>query len=138
VAVDGSDAIESCEEDAENDSGDPDSVKVTDVQVQGSDATADVAFSGGNFDGSTLRVALVEEDDGWKLDETTEFVDFDREGLLKALEESFGEEEFSPKEAKLAECILGAFGARSDQGLEEVFLDGASGFAEVFGECEQR
>ena len=79
-------AIESCEEDAREDENDPDSVKVSKVEVEGSDATADVAFEGGTFDGQTLSVALV-EDDGWKMDEITGFAKLDQEALATAFAE---------------------------------------------------
>jgi hypothetical protein len=80
-------AVESCEEDAKEDENDPDSVKVTKVRVDGSDATADAAFVGGTFDGQTLSVALVEEDGDWKMDEITGFAKLDQERLATALEE---------------------------------------------------
>jgi hypothetical protein len=81
-------AVESCEEDAKDGENDPDSVKVTKVKVDGSDATADAAFEGGTFDGQTLSVALVEEDGTWKMDEITKFAKLDQEQLATAFEEA--------------------------------------------------
>lgn len=99
----GAAAVKSCEESAEDSSDDPDSVEVSEVEVDGSAATANAAFTGGSFDGQTLTVALVDEDGDWKLNEITGFVDFDQEGLASAFEEAFGSEE--DVDPQLATCF---------------------------------
>ena len=73
----GASAVKACQQDAPDTSDDPDSVDVTDIQVDGSGATANVAFHGGGFDGSTLTMALVKEGDQWKLDQITAVPTFD-------------------------------------------------------------
>ncbi len=100
----GEEAVRSCEESAEETEDNPDSVEVTEVEVDGSGANAEVAFEGGNFDGQTFTVALVEEDGDWKLDEITGFAEFDQEGLATSLEEGLrtGEDAVDPE---LAECF---------------------------------
>lgn len=99
----GAAAVESCEESAEDTADDPESVEVSEVEVDGSAATANAAFSGGSFDGQTLTVALVDEDGDWKMDEITGFAKFDQEGLATAFEEAFeSDEDVDPQ---LATCF---------------------------------
>lgn len=54
VKESGAEALEGCEEDAQKTAEDPDSVQVSGVEIDGSRATADAAFSGGAFDGQSL------------------------------------------------------------------------------------
>jgi len=124
----GQEAIEECEEDAEDEQGNPDSVEVTEVEVDGSAATANAAFEGGDFDGQTINIGLVEQDGDWKLDQIEEFVVFDRQGILASLEEGL-EESGNPE---LGECVLEELGEYSDEELEEAILEG---FAEAVEEA---
>ena len=121
----GAAAVKSCEENAEDTSDDPDSVEVSKVEVDGSDATANVAFVGGNFDKQVLGVALVEEDDQWKMDEVTEFVKLDQEQLASSFEESFqsGEDAIDPE---LASCIGEVLRELDQSQIEEVTIGGSS------------
>lgn len=119
----GAAAVESCEESAEDTSDDPDSVKVSKVEVDGSAATANVAFTGGSFDGQTLAVALVDEDGDWKMDEITGFVEFDQEGLASAFEEAFeGEEDVDPQ---LATCFAETIRQLPKGDAEELVIGGS-------------
>lgn len=120
----GAAAVESCEESAEDTSDDPDSVEVSEVEVDGSSASANVAFDGGNFDGQTLTVGLVEEDGDWKLDEITGFAEFDQEKLASAFEEAFeGEEGVDPQ---LASCFAEVIRDISEEEAEEIMIGGNS------------
>ncbi|MFN8216090.1 MAG: hypothetical protein U0R71_05780 [Solirubrobacterales bacterium] len=83
------DPEKSCEEEAEDAEGQADSVTVSGVEVEGEEASADVAFEGGNLDGQTVTVALVEEGGQWKLNELTGFAKLDAEKLIAALIEQF-------------------------------------------------
>jgi len=123
-AVKGSKAVKSCEEEAEDPEGDPESVDVSNVVVDGSKATADTAFNGGNFDGQTLAVALVEEDSDWKLDEVTGFAKFDQDKLVENFEELFqsGEE---PLEPPVVTCMGEVFGELSKPEFEELLFGGS-------------
>jgi len=128
-------AIAECEEDAKDPSNDADSVDVTNVEVDGSNATASAAFHGGSLDGQTLNIALVEEDGNWKLDELQGFAKFNRrpllDGLRKTLNESADElEGIDP------ECMIEGFEEFSDAELEEVILsDPTNAFIEVAEAC---
>lgn len=128
-------ATKSCEEEAEEGSNNPDSVDVTEVEIDGSNATADAAFTGGGFDGQTLGIALVEEDGDWKLDQVTGFVEFDKAKLVAALAKGF--EEGESIEPELASCIVQAFEAADEEEFEELILSGSSqGIVEIAEACE--
>ncbi|HXQ88870.1 MAG TPA: hypothetical protein VN733_04455 [Solirubrobacterales bacterium] len=116
-------AVESCEESAEDDSDNPDSVEVSEVEIDGSSATADVAFVGGNFGGQTLTVALVEEDGDWKLDEITGFAEFDQEGLADSFEEALGEDD--EVDPQLAECFAEVIREVPEPKAEELIIGGS-------------
>lgn len=120
----GAAAVESCEESAEDTSDDPDSVEVSEVEVDGSSASANVAFSGANFDGQTLTVGLVEEDGDWKLDEITGFAEFDQEQLASSFEEAFeSEEDVDPR---LATCFAEVIRDLPKGEAEEIVIGGSS------------
>lgn len=114
TADEGAEAVEGCEQNA----GDPEPpVEVSDVEVDGSNATANVTYMGGTFAGQTLTVALVEEDGDWKLDEEIRFVKLEQRKVVNKLAEGWG----SPAED---DCIRRALGEWSRPELEEFLVDG--------------
>jgi hypothetical protein len=132
----GEEAVESCEEDAKDAEGDPDSVEVTEVEVDGAKATADAEFVGGDFDGQVLSVALVEEDGDWKMDELTGFAELDQERLASSLEESLqsGEGALDPE---VASCIGDTLRELSEPEVEEVVIGGSpEPIVEILEACE--
>lgn len=102
-ASEGTEAVESCEANAKDKSEDPESVEVSEVEVDGSSASANAAFTGGSFDGQTLSLSLVDEDGDWKLNEITRFAKFDQEKLVGSLEEAFESDGDVPPQ--LATCV---------------------------------
>jgi len=133
----GAEAVKSCEENAEDDSDDPETVEVQNVEVDGTDATADVEFSGGTFDGQTLMVALVEEDGDWKLDELTDFVAFDQEKLADTLEAQLkkGDDALEPA---LAECFAETFREIAKSDAEEIMIGGSQKpIVQIIEGCQQ-
>jgi ABC-type glycerol-3-phosphate transport system substrate-binding protein len=133
----GAKAVKSCEEEAEDPEGDPDSVDVSNVGVDGSEATADAAFSGGNFDGQTLTVALVEEDGDWKLNEVTGFAKFDQDRLVENFEKLF-ESGDEPLEPQVSACIGEVFGELSKPEFEELLFGGSQQpIIEIAEGCQQ-
>jgi hypothetical protein len=120
----GAAAVENCEESAEDTENDPESVDVSEVEVDGSAATADVAFTGGSFDGQTLSVALVEEDGDWKMDEITGFAKFDQEKLADSFEEGLqsGDDALDPQ---LATCFAEVVREASKAQAEEIVIGGS-------------
>jgi hypothetical protein len=130
-------AVESCEEGAEDTSDDPDSVEVSKVVVEGSEASADVAFTGGTFDGQTLSVALVDEDGDWKMDAVTGFAKLDQEKLARTLEEGLqsGEDALDPQ---LASCFAEVLGELDKAQVEEVLIGGSQKpIVEIIEGCSQ-
>lgn len=131
----GKEALKECEEDAADTSDNPDSVDVTEVEVDGSGATANAAFSGGGFGGQTLTIALVEEDGDWKLDEITGFAKFDQAKLVQSFRETF-EKEGSIKPEVVA-CIAESLEELEQAEFEEILLSGSSeGLVEAVQACE--
>lgn len=129
-------ALKECEEDAEDTSDNPDSVEVTEVEVSGSEATANAAFTGGGFDGQTLTVALVDEDGDWKLDEITGFAEFDQAALVQSFEDQLAEEEgaIAPE---IGSCIIESLEELEQDEFEELLLGGSSeGFVELAEACQ--
>lgn len=123
--LEGEAAVRLCEEGATR-SLDAESVAVTRIEVDGSVATADAAFTGSGLDGQTVRVGLIEEDESWKLDSFQDFVRFDREKLLAAMEKELDALADSKLEERLGHCVLDRIETFDDAGLESVILGGSS------------
>jgi hypothetical protein len=127
-------AIAQCEEDVADTSDDPDSVEVSSVEVDGEAATADIAFAGGSFDGSTVSVSLLKEGDQWKLDSIDDIPEFNRDGFQQAFSDGITSAEDVPPQ--VADCIVEAFGSASDEQIKAAFLSGeADQFNGLFAEC---
>ena len=116
-------AIKACEEEAEAGEEQAEGANVSNVSVNGSKATAEVEFEGGSLGSQSLEVALVEEDDNWKLDQIEGFANYDGKALGEAFEKQFEEEpgELTPQQAK---CISGKVAEASQAEAEELFLSG--------------
>lgn len=128
----GKEAEKECEEEAKSGEGQPDSVKVSKVEVDGDKATANAEFKGGNLDGQTPEVALVEEDGDWKLNELTGFAKFDPETLINAFTEQIEEEpEIEPE---MASCLIEGIEGLPDSELESIIVENNT---EVFGEIAE-
>ncbi len=91
--------------------------------MDGDAATASVAFEGGNFDGQTLAISLVSEDDEWKLDRIDSFVEFDQEALAAAVEETAvkGDDPATPEQAA---CVAENFRTGPPDQVQEALLSG--------------
>jgi hypothetical protein len=127
-------AVAQCEEDAADPTDDADSVEVSDISVDGEAATANVAFTGGTFDGSTVTVSLLKEGDQWKLDSIDDIPEFDRAAFDAAFIEQIEAEEDIP--AQVSTCITDAFSAASDDQIKEAFLSGdGERLNALFTEC---
>jgi hypothetical protein len=130
-------AVEECEEEAKEDEG-SESVSVSKVEVDGSDATAVAALSGGRLDGQALKLALVKDGDQWKLDEVVEFTKFNQAKLIEVLEEGLAEPG-SEVDPKFGGCIIEAFKQGSQAEVEElVFGKSPQALEEVFEACSSR
>lgn len=127
-------ALAECEEEAEKEEG-VDSVEVSKVEVDGSDATAEVALTGGGLDGQTVEVALTRDGDQWRLDEIVKFTNFDADRFAQAFEDQVAA---NPGEIsrQLAACLVEAFGSLSRGEAEELRLSGSrKAFEELAETC---
>jgi copper chaperone CopZ len=117
-------AVRACEEEAEAGKEQAKSVKVSNVDVNGEKATAEVEFEGGSLDSQSLEVALVKEGDDWKLDQIEGFANYDGKALGEAFEEEFKEnpEELNEEQAK---CIAAKITEASQPQAEELFFSGS-------------
>ncbi|MET0557556.1 MAG: hypothetical protein ABW065_02630 [Solirubrobacterales bacterium] len=134
----GADALKECEEDAGDTDGDPDSVKVAKVEIDGSDATAEASFVGGTFEGQTLALKLVEENGTWKMDEIVRFAKLDQDRYAESFEEGVtsGDNQI-PR--PVASCIGEVFRSLSQSELEDVVLTkDPQGLIELVERCQQR
>jgi hypothetical protein len=117
-------AVKSCEEEAEAGEEEAEGANVSNVSVDGSNATAEAEFEGGSLGSQSLEVELVEEGGTWKLDQIAGFANYDGKALGEAFEKQFEEEpgELSPEQAK---CISGKVAGLSQAEAEEVFFGGS-------------
>src|SRR5262245_61459259 len=83
-------AVRSCEKDAPNSVAEK--VDVSDISVDGSNATATAKVTGSIFDGQTLNIALVKQNGQWKLDEFKGFENFDKAAIVAALPKEIAKE----------------------------------------------
>jgi ABC-type glycerol-3-phosphate transport system substrate-binding protein len=119
----GTAAVVNCEEEAEDSTGKADSVKVTNIEIDGSKATADAALSGGSLDGQTVTIALVKEG-GWKLDQINGFAKLDVGGIVEALRGQL--EESGSLTEEQTDCIVTVIEEADESDLEELVLNGTA------------
>jgi hypothetical protein len=130
----GDQAIKECQEDAADSSDDPDSVEVTEVKVDGDDATANVAFTGGSFGGSTLAVALVKDGDQWKLDRISGIVNLDVATFKRSFADRVAASGDVPAQVK--SCITEAVQGASEDQIKQALLGGTEqDLVALFSQC---
>jgi len=128
-------AIKACEEEAKDPEGKAESVAVSEVEIDGSKATANAAITGGSLEGQTASIALVEEDGQWKLDQITGFVKLDQGQLANLFAEQL--EKGEEVEPKLTACIVSGVEEASKEEAEEFILDPSSqALGELAESCE--
>jgi len=129
---DGAAAVKECEEEAEDDEG-ADSVSVSAIAIDGESATADVAVTGGGFDGQSLEIGLVKEGGEWKVDEFVKFTDLDQEKLVRVFEreaKASGE-----LDDELVACFVDAFEEATQAEIEDFLLSGSPRELELVAEA---
>lgn len=130
----GTAAVKNCEEEARKEEN-AESVKISNVEVEGSKATADVVLVGGkSIDGQTIEVALVKDGDQWKLDEIVKFTKFDKTKLIESFEREI--DKSSEANSKFAACIIEAFEEADQAKVEELLFSGTGkSFEEIAKSC---
>jgi len=123
----GAAALKACEEEDEREDIAKD-VTVSNIEVDGSDATADVKFVGSLFDRQTMTIALVKDDDHWKLDRVTSFVEIDKDALAKTFEGLFQEATDNSLTGEQISCLVEGVREAPEQQLEDAFLSESQEF----------
>lgn len=122
-----------CEEAAEKGEN-AKSVAISNVEVDGSSATAEVALTGTVFDGQTLEVALVKQGDRWKLDEIVKLTKFDQEKLVESFEREI--KKSGEPNSKFVGCFVEALEEADRSEVEDLVLKGSSkGLEESVENC---
>ena len=127
--------LKSCQANAAQTPGD--SVEVSNIEVDGDSATADVAFTGGTLDGQTLAIDLAKEDDAWKLDSLNGFTEFNKEAMVATFLEQLRSDMSTPQQ--VITCVEGELNKAQDADLQSFILapDGGTA-AQVLGACFQQ
>jgi hypothetical protein len=130
----GQGAVRACQQDAPDTSDDPDSVTVTNVVVHGTDATADVTFHGGGFDGSTLAMALIKQGGQWKLDQITAIPRFDLARFETAFTQRLSRDQQAP--AQSLQCIRDQLNKAGPDAVKGALISGdSSQLLNLIGAC---
>lgn len=114
-------ALEACEEQVEEGSEEAKSVTISKVEVEGKEASAEVAIEGSPLSGQAVAVGLQKEEGAWKLDAFVGFTKYDPAGIASALEEKLNEEE-GIKPA-LAKCIAEGVEEMSQEEAQEMVFE---------------
>jgi len=127
-------SLKGCEEEAEKEEN-AESVEISNVEVDGSNATAEVVLVGGkSLEGQALEVALIKDGDQWKLNEVVKFTKFDRTKLIESFEREI--EKSGEASSKFAACFIEAFKQANQAEVEELLFSGSGkGFEEIAKEC---
>jgi hypothetical protein len=127
-------AVKACEKSAEEGES-AESVEVTQVEVEGSEATAEAKFTGGQLDGQSLAVGLVKEEGTWKLESIVGFTHIDKAALAEQFTTKLEEE--GGAEAELAPCFAEGVEEAGQSELEELMFGGSPVPAEELVEACQ-
>jgi hypothetical protein len=132
----GQKAVAFCERYAGDSANDATSVEVSNVQIDGDRASADVVLHGTNLDGSTITQQLVKQGGRWKLDVITAIPHFDGAAYRRAfISLGLHNGDITQSQAK---CLRNALDAASDSKLIALNTDPKGGtplFTELFGRC---
>lgn len=123
ASEEGKAALKTCEKEASDGEDQAKSVDVAEVEVNGSDATAEVTFQGSSLDGQSIEVTLVKDGDVWKLDETVGFTNLDQAKLAASVGKAFKKQ--GGEGAELAGCAEEAFEEANQSEIEEDLFSGS-------------
>jgi hypothetical protein len=132
----GFDALDTCKREAREGRA-ADSVSTSNIEIESLNprATAAVAFTGGEFDGQEVEVALEKQNGQWKLNEITGFVKFDEAKAIEELETGLAEPS-SEVSRGLAACITKSLEEAAQSKFEEVLLSPTTDeFEELTEDC---
>ena len=122
TSTEGAAAVKQCEENAK-DEEEAEKAEVSEVEVEGSEATADVMLTGGSLNGQGVEIALVKEGSDWKLNELVGFTELDAGALAESIGEGLTEQ--GGGVAKIAPCIEEKFEVAEQSEIEELVISGS-------------
>jgi hypothetical protein len=132
----GAAALKVCEEEAEAAEDPAESVTVSNIEVEGEGAAAQVEIEGGALDGQTVAVALEKEEGDWKLDGFMGFMKYDPEGIASAIEARLEEE--GGANAEIAGCVAEGVEEMTEEEAEAmVFEKATEGLEEIASACNE-
>ncbi|HEY2479355.1 MAG TPA: hypothetical protein VGI17_11585 [Solirubrobacterales bacterium] len=114
-------SLKACEQEAEEDESPAESVTVSNVEVDGETATAQVEVGGGALNSQGIELELAKEEGNWKLNQFLQFTNFDAKALGEGLEEKLLEE--NGISASLAKCISEGVAGISQSDAEELAFE---------------
>ncbi|HTR76191.1 MAG TPA: hypothetical protein VMH33_13130 [Solirubrobacterales bacterium] len=122
----GAEATSVCEEEEESQEGSlTEKATVSNVSVEGEEATAEVEFEGGKLTEQKLEVALVEEEGQWKLDQIEGFAEYNGAALAGVFQETLDKESPEGLSEEQLTCIIGGISEASAGEAEELFFSGS-------------
>lgn len=131
----GKEALEACEEGAEESETVAKSVGVSNVKVDGETATAEARMAGSSMNGQAVEIELAKEGGTWKLNKFLGFAHYDGKAMGEALEEKLGEEEGIS--ASLVKCMgQGVAGLSQSEAESLAFEKELKPIEEMVGTCQ--
>jgi hypothetical protein len=122
-----------CEEYADYDRAE--SVRVSDVDINGNTATAIVAIKGGSYDGFSLELELTKQNGDWRANRFLGFVRFDRPAFERSYRHKFAQ--FGSPE-RAAECAIRISRRLSTPQLEGILLSSHTGpWGRIAAKCDR-
>jgi len=117
-------ALEACEA-GDTGKSSVESIKVSDVNVEGESATADVAIKGGNLAGQTVMMALNKHSGQWQIHRVAAFKHYDRRALLNAFMEGVDAVAKTPAEKRFGACVVHELRNESQRQIKRLMLNPA-------------
>jgi hypothetical protein len=131
----GKEALKTCEEEAEAKVNPAETVSVSNVEVNGERATAEVEVTGSALNNQGLEVEVTKEKGAWKLNKFLGFTNFDGKALGESLEKELLKEEGVT--AALAKCISDGIAEVSQPEAEAlVFEKNLEAVEKIAKKCE--
>jgi hypothetical protein len=113
-------AIEECRVGAEDTTDDPEAVEVGDIEIDNDTATASIAFRGSALDGSTVTLAMVEEDNHWRIDRMSDIPSLDLEAFRRAFRSRI-----ASAATETESCVYEAMAQAPEDQVKEALLSGS-------------
>lgn len=136
TALRGSSAVRACEGQARRSRRDARTVRVGKVDLNGQVADAAVAIRGGDLDGQTVELRLIEKAGFWKLDRFTRLVRLNRYALLRTFAREYRQRQESTTTG-VGGCVLRVLRRAPKQRIAAFLFSGpADAIRRVYEDCD--